>query len=578
MFRPMLRATTLAAPLLGGLFAAAPAHAQVYECPPLSNECYDPEERIPAGASIQVTQTGFDAIGDAAVAVLPSLLDELAGSLPSELDEGEPDGVGGIRISPLQLVITPTDLEFVTKPTGNKATIEATIFADLDANDASEPYNLKVSALWIPICDGTGYFSASATIKVNIEITFRAGQAPDINVVLPNTFLDLPSFSASGECSGVAQFASQLIPGLQGLLRPTLQNLLNDVLGDLGDSLDAILINEEVELLGKTLTIDLSPQRSYSTANGIDLVLGGSFGGGPDLCIADVDPGGSFRTDTNPISVDDNAAGTQVAVRAADDFVNAAAYAAFRAGLLCITVDEELLGDTSLPIPIDSTLVPLVTGSYGDEYKKILPPESDPQELVILTRPREVPRLVLDGPNDINLAVRNLEVGLFTELEGRMARAVALGVNADAGVDLLFDDQTGELLIDLDLDNDLVLDIKAIPDVLVSGAGPEIESGINNLIGTLLPTLLGDTLEGLGFAIPSFEGVGLQSIDVRADGPQGDWLLIDAAVGEVTYAGGCGGDSGGDSGCGGCANGGMSPLGAGMLLLTPVVLLRRRTR
>lgn len=566
------------APLLASFLAAPPAAALEYECPPLSRECVEPGRTIQESLSAQVTDVGLQALGNAAIVILPELLDEVASDLPDEIDLA---GLATIRN--LKLAILPTGLQLLPQPNPGRAQIRAVITADLNANSTQERYDISGLLLCGFSGGGQGWLEATANITADVEIQFRAGAKPAIDVKLPSQFLDITNFQANGACSGATNFLGGLVGGLQAVIRPLLVTEIREALSGLEDALEALLISEEIELLGKTLRVNLAPQRSYSTNRGIDLQFQGSFDADPDLCIADVDPGGSFATPTPPIRVDDNRSGTQVAARVADDFLNAAGYAAFRGGLLCITVDDELLGDTSLPIPIDSTLVPLITGSFADEYRKILPPEREAKDLVIQTRPRTVPRVVIDGTDDVNIRVQDLEVGFYTELEGRVARAVALGVDADVGANLFFDDQTGNLEIDVDLNRNLQLDVKAIPDILVAGAGPEIEAGVNNLLNTLLPTLLGDTLDDLAFTLPAFEGVGLTGLQVSADGPELDWLLIDATVGAVTYGAGGGCDGDGDDGCDGgcddgCSAGAISPLGAGLILLTPVFALRRRRR
>lgn len=570
---------------LGILLASAsgPAFALEYECPPLTDDCYEPDKRVQEAVSLQVTSTGLNRAGEAAIAVLPDLLDGLSDGLPDELTVPVV-----VDLQNLQIAIIPTDLILTPIPTGNKAVIQADIIADLNLNTQSEQYS--ISGLICLFDSGTGWVQATAKITAQVEIQFRAGGDPTINVVIPNNYLQVTNgpgcpqcgVSAFGDCTAILNNIGPLIQGLQPLLRPTLVTAISDALAGIGDALSALNIEQDVELLGKTLTLSIGPQRSYSTANGIDLTLNGLATAAPDVCIADVDPGGSFRTKTNVPSVDDNPPGAEVVVLAADDFLNQAAYAAFRSGLLCLTVDETLLGDTELPIPIDSTLVPLITGSFGDAYREILPVV--PTELLIKTRPRQVPSIKLDTAYDVAIEATDLEVGFFTQLEERQARAVGLSVTANAGVDLLFDDTTGELLIDLDLAEDLDLQIGVVEEILVAGAENEIPGSVGNLINTLLPALLGDTLSDLSFAIPSFEGIGLAGLTISAGGPQGDWLRVDASLGAVEYgAGGCEGEGGGGcgdaGGCGGgCANGGVNPLGAGLLTLVPFVLLRRRSR
>jgi hypothetical protein len=250
-------------------------------------------------------------------------------------------------------------------------------------------------------------------------------------------------------------------------------------------------------------------------------------------------------------------------------------YAAFRGGLLCFTLDENT-EDISLPITLDSSLLGLLG---GDGYTEILGDVAKP--LVIKTLPQQVPTVNYDGRHDIDLSVRELGLGFFTEVDHRMARAVGLEIEVDAGADLNFDGTTGELGVDVALEpSDLRFQV--VPDVIVKGSESAIEDGVSGLLETLLPTLLGDTLEGLVFPVPGFSGIGVTDLAARPAG-SGDWLAVDLEIGAVDYGDpGASGCDSGDGGCsGGCEDTGCTTarmnLAGWLVLFLPFWAIRRRS-
>ena len=95
---------------------------------------------------------------------------------------------------------------------------------------------------------------------------------------------------------------------------------------------------------------------------------------------------------------------------------------------------------------------------------------------------------------------------------------------------------------------------------------------------SLLPSLVGDTL---AFGLPTFEGIGLTSLDVQPSGANQDWLGVYAGLGTPQYVGsncgGCGGtttSTGTTTGDCGCSSTGVVPLP--WLWVLALVGLRRR--
>jgi uncharacterized protein (TIGR03382 family) len=211
----------------------------------------------------------------------------------------------------------------------------------------------------------------------------------------------------------------------------------------------------------------------------------------------------------------------------------------------------------------------------GEGFEEILPEE--PQPIIIRTNPVQAPTADFEGDYDLTAEVRELGLDIYTEIDFRQTRAVGLTIEADAGVDVVFDGNTGLLAADIALGPENIT-IIATHNELVADASADIEDSVSGLVGVLLDSLVGDALNGFEFSLPSFEGVGLVTAEAAPSG-DGDWLGLTATIGDVPYEGaGC--DNGG--GCsGGATGGGCSSAAGGMgaaLFLLPLVMVRRRRK
>ena len=144
-------------------------------------------------------------------------------------------------------------------------------------------------------------------------------------------------------------------------------------------------------------------------------------------------------------------------------------------------------------------------------------------------------------------------------------------IEADAGIDVLFDNTTGVAAIELALGPDEVRPEATMVEV-APAAKETVEENFQGLLDSLLDTLLGSALEGLSFGLPSLDGFGITELDLGGSAG-GEWLTGAAELGVVSYpSGGC------DEGCSGGTDSGCSTGGAAPWLLMVVVpLLRRRS-
>ena len=135
--------------------------------------------------------------------------------------------------------------------------------------------------------------------------------------------------------------------------------------------------------------------------------------------------------------------GGDVLVTIDDDFANQILYSAWRSGVLCQTIDASTF-------PIDTSILNLIT---GDAFTDLFP-ETSP--LIIQTKPSVPLELNMTTASDAAIDVEELGLDFFAEVDGRQTRILTLGINTDVGINIPFNTQTGDLVVDLDLNGNRV--------------------------------------------------------------------------------------------------------------------------
>jgi hypothetical protein len=544
------------------------AHAQSLE----------PGERVENALVAQVTEEGLNRIEVIAQTLVPDLL-------PTDLlDIGDLDfGVGVINNVQPQLTVGGVDLV----PRNGELSINVGAF--IGVNSAAEPFYIEAACLFGGcLCESDAYIDPlPITLELTVDLqVYTPPEGPrqyDATVDLGTLDIaisgsDFNFIDGGFGCDVVGTLAGLFGPALVSFLQPEIAGAIVELEPTIEEALNQAVFEDSLEVLETTLDVSVEPKAVNITPAGIELAYSGVISAPQAECIADLDPLGSLETFTPVPGIASLPSRTEIAAQVSDELVNQALYAAYRGGILCFTVDES--AGLDLPINLDSSLLELLG---GDGFPAIVGDETKP--LVIQTLPREVPTAVYGGTNDVGLALEDLELRFFTEVDGRMAKAIGMSIDADVGADVIFDGSTGELSLGLDLTSE-AFDIQVVPDYLVAGVEQDIEEGVTGLVDTLIPALIGDLLGGPLLTLPAFEGLGLTSLDLYASGAQQDWLTAEAGVGIVDYAdpaGGCDedpatGESGCDSGCESGCSSTRSPLGGYLLALTTLWFLRRRRR
>lgn len=541
-------------------------------------EDWPPGATIDPAATADITADGFDAVAQLIPALLPDSIP--VGDIGDSRDGWTCLDSYEYSVTNLKVNLEVADAQI----TPQNGVLDLDITLNVSLNDSSDPFYLYTYAVCIgDTCDGNvDAFPVNIHTTIALEVVDdgMGGKRLDATIgELKPEYPDLGDYihlesCAIGTINDVMDFFGlnlyDLILGLVG-------GQLDSAIADFGPTIEETIedafasanIEQDIDVNGATLHVQLQPSDVEITPAGARVYMAGAMSGTASPCVAAYDPGGSPKTLSDPPEIGDAPSGIDgdyhVDLSISDDFANEALYALWRGGLLCYTLDEN--GPVSLDTSILNTL-------SGDAFVDIFP-EGKP--MTIVTRPMAAPVVNYSGSHDLDVAIKQLGVDFYANLDGRDARIVGLDLDAPAGVDLDLNGTTGDLGIIVDIDP-----TKVTPSVsyneLAAEANDTIKDKFAGLFQTILDTLVGSLLDSLSFALPSFNGIGLERLEVSAAGGQSDWLGLFAWVGEVTYGadggcGGCGGDSGSCSG-GGCASSPAAPFGWATLLA--FVLSRRR--
>lgn len=548
-----------------------------------------PAETLPGGTTIDpaavvdITPEGFEAVA----LVIPSFL-------PSEIEIPPTSGGSdngfclidyGYELSNAWVGIQVTDAQVIPTDGGY---LDVTAQMLVNVNNASDKFEVGYEAACISgSCPGyVAPFPVSMHTTIGLAIVPGPDGAPvlDATVGAVDVTYDLTEDDIVLDCwiDTLNDVLSALGLSIYDLLLDQVDSYLSDSIDDLVPELEATLeeafagasIQETLDLNGVTAELSLYPSNVEITGAGMRLSMAGSVtSNSTAACVAAYDPGGFASTPSSPPGIGTAPSGVPTPFHAglglSDEFANEALYALWAGGLLCYTVDESTF-------PVDTTILNSLTGNvFADLF-----PESQPVDLHVV--PRSPPEVVYDGTHDLEVALQNLDLEMWAELDGRKAVITTISLAGPVGADLSFDGATGNLAVELAIDPAAL-----VPTVTVNDFYPDqndtilagFQSTFSGLWDSIIGELLGDVTDSLSFALPNFSGLGLQDLQVEAAG-SGDWLGGYAWLGAVSYgdaSAGCGGDTG-STGCdGGCSTHAGVPRALGLLPLLMAVALRRRS-
>lgn len=528
---------------------------------------------------VDLTDDGLDAASDLIPALLPDVID-----VPDITQTGYVDYWFGtwdwaLYVTNVWVGDTVTDANLT--PGSGVINLDAT--AVLWVNDSSDKFNITFDTDWGTWADCDTYiepfnFRMNGSIALTIlddginppYLDATVGEVIwDWDVTNDHVVMDcwvgdmdtIMDYVGLSPIEMALDYAAEEIDGQIEEMKPELEAAIEDAFA-------AANIDQEISLGESTMHVTVSPTAIEITPDGVRVLANGSFSSTTDPCVAEYGHTESLATPSEVPNIGYAPAGVpdpyHLGVEITDDFVNQGLYAAYNAGLLCYTLEN----DGSLPL--DTSLLTLLSSEgFGPLF-----PEQKP--ILVQTRPAGVPTAAPTGGHDINIAVDQLGVDFMADLDYRYANVVAVDLDIDAGIDLDLDETTGLLAIAVAMEGeDVVPSIRS--NEFAVGHEDEILASFSTLFDTVVQPIVGDALSGFTFGMPTYAGIGLTSLDAAPTGTNEDWFGVYANIGPVAYTNesGCGGDGGGcETGCG---TGGIPARGA--LFLVPLLLgaLRRRT-
>jgi uncharacterized protein (TIGR03382 family) len=498
--------------------------------------------------AVDVSQSGLDALGEAAVGLVPSQLDVpyvYQGSTCLYVEMF--DLSVGLDIRDLQLLLGQDRVDFALQ-------------ADVSINDQAAPFEMaSTNPAFICIPDWCrGYvepFDITVTGSLSIRVSPGVNGVPDVTASV--TDLDLRHGLDSGELEFQSSFnypcamgglVGLVLPALDGVISDTVAGLAPDVEQAIEDALASLVIDQEVPLGEAMLRVALSPVQLTARADGARIVLQGqATTDAADACVAPFDDGIVAAT-ASPLPQLGGSATLEphASVWVSDEFVNQALYAVWRSGAICQEVGGDLGG-----FSIDTTLLETLLGPEVGELAGASP-------VTMRVVPERAPLMRPDLPNDVDIGMDLLGLDTYVEIEGRQTRLLQIQPDLAAGVQLPFDVTSGTLTPGVALAPE-DLTIRVPYSEILSQGRLELEQQVAGSLRNLVPVVLG--LVDLGqLDLPSLEGQGLSHLTFgSSDG--GDWLGVHLDVGPVPYDSTYGYTGGCDEGCGGGCSGELSGCG-----------------
>ena len=183
-------------------------------------------------------------------------------------------------------------------------------------------------------------------------------------------------------------------------------------------------------------------------------------------------------------------------------------------GLLVATISELDLFGTGFPIPLTAGLL----ANFIPELGGIAP--NSPARLAI--RPTIAP-LITGAPGPAGelalLKIAQLHLTVFVDVTTTQAGVVELNaaqmmLDADVGIELAVDEDTGSLVFELSEPSPFDIKVKSVENPVGADLS-DVEALLPFVVGSFLPSLAG----GLGsFPLPSFLGLSLEVVEIARNG------------------------------------------------------------
>lgn len=342
------------------------------------------------------------------------------------------------------------------------------------------------------------------------------------------------------------------------------------------EGFQSVRYDDQLVLADKALDVKIVPSALSIRDNGVSLSMSSIIAAAqPTTCVPVAADAGSLLTQGDPPTFTTLSPGGfayDAGAVLTDDLVNQALFATWHGGLLCQTLSEM----DGVPLTTELLAVAGLSGPLGKLGVEAGTP------ILVVVKGYEPPTGYFGGENTINLSLKRLEVSIFTTVQHRLARIVALDLAVDTGVDLVVNANN-------QLDVQLAIDPEDIAGTVAYGE--PLGDAADGLLG-LLPLILDQIGPAVAGALPTIDlgnlaGVQLVNPEILAvtgnGGPQNDNLGVftglAAAPGGCAASSGCG-VGGGTAGCDMNPRTGRPASGAALAftLLAPIAFVLRRRR
>lgn len=574
---------------IGAAFAALGA-AIVFSGVAASAETLPPGGKVNKAVTANLTPHGIDFLLDEGLALLPDRITvpDVSGSQSCLFDtvdynvyQGDPSN--GVKVTINNATLTPLDGYFSLSIGGSVAGTGT----DVDGGGTTRTFAVTRVEYegCLTSCSGNKWavlrllptpFAVSTTLDLQLMTDPATGE-PYVEAVTTldrdDISLSLDGIDAAG-CAAIDVLVAVLKNFLVDAVKDEIIKQVNEtLLPAIEEGFQSLRFDDVVDLAGAGISVKLLPSALDIRPGGVTLSMSSRMEAvTPTTCVPIPAGAGSAFTPGEPPLYSAFSPGGQsydVAASVSDDFVSQALFATWHAGLLCQDLSE-------MGLSIDM----LALAGLAGPLNRLGVPEGAP--MVVLVKGYEPPAAAFGNDPLVGVHVRRLEISILTVVHDRMARIIALELEADAGVNVLID-AANVLSFALDIAPEDVHGAVAY-DEMISGGDAQA------LLG-LLPTLLEQFLPQLTGNLPTIDlgamaGIGLQHPEFVAEqgagGVPNDTL---SAYTGLVSAGGCAA-SGGGAGCGvgstgGCALGGRGPAprgGIALLALAPLAVIWRRRR
>ena len=506
-----------------------------------------------------------------------------------------------VHVTPKGIHFLENQVQYIVPPSVAVADQQGTLFSCLFSHNT---WKLKNTTVQIQV-GKVQITPIEGAIKIHIELAVSADARVETsgclfnngcNVHLPSspvvadTIVDLsmatdPQTGRPHVVAAVPQFAIALalsdpdIGGcllgdffsfLIGLFHDTVQGAIVDAVNGqvapllqpaIENAFNSLNFDGSLNLAGTDLDYSFYPSALQIHPGTIGIVMGGHFT--TPTAAACIDPSiGSTITEGAQPNFGDNSPGGvpyDAAISISDDILNQLVFSAWRGGMLCRTIDS--LGGA--PLTNDTLAI------IGGQIQHLVTPGGPMQVRVEAPEP---PLITLGGAGGVaHISLSNLHVDLMSDVDERLARIMRLTLGANASV-----------AITINADHQLVVTPNFDPSQLAATVDyNELAPEANATILALLPTLVQQLLPSLADAIPPIDlpalgGITLDSTEITADGPSGDYLSVYTGLGGHVQAGGCNATAGGcgvSPGAGaGCALEGRGNRALASTLVSPIML------